>query len=174
MERTWYLASFFGALAVLATPRAAHAHCPLCTAGAVAIGLGAYQLGVSTLSVGIALGAASLALGLWMAKLVRVQYFRGQRPVIAFMVFATTVLPVAPFLPGARGLYLAGIGQYGTTLVVPLVFIGAAVGGLLVLAAPYASRGLTRMRGGAHIPFQGVLAVVVLLAAALALVEVTT
>ncbi len=173
MRRNMYYALAAAAFGI-GVPKAALAHCPLCTVGAVAIGLGAYQLGVSTLSVGIALGAASLALGLWMAKLIRVQYFRGQRLAIAFLVFATTILPVAPFLPGARGLYLAGIGQYGTTLVIPNVLIGAVVGGFLVLVAPYASSTLTRMRAGSHIPFQGVLAIMLLLAAVLALVEVTT
>ncbi|MBI2050963.1 MAG: hypothetical protein HYT31_04115 [Parcubacteria group bacterium] len=171
MKRTTYYAlaaAAFGAGA----PKLVLAHCPLCTVGAVAIGLGAYQLGVSTLSVGIALGAASLALGMWMAKLVRVRYFRGQGLAIAFLVFVTTVVPVAPFLPGARGLYLAGIGQYGTTLVIPNVLIGAVVGGLLVLGSPHASRGLTRLRNGKHVPFQGVFVVLLLLAAGIALVEV--
>ncbi|MBI1961245.1 MAG: hypothetical protein HYS45_00920 [Parcubacteria group bacterium] len=171
-RNTYYalIAAAFGA----GVPKLVLAHCPLCTAGAVAIGLGAYQLGVSSLSVGIALGAASLALGMWMAKLIRVQYFRGQRLAIAFLVFATTVAPVAPFLPGARGLYLAGIGQYGTTLVIPNVLIGAVLGGLLVLASPYASRSLTSLRSGRHVPFQGVLVVILLLFVSLVLVEVTT
>jgi len=155
-------------------PQLVSAHCPLCTAGAVAIGLGAYQLGVSTLSVGIALGAAALALGLWMAKLIPGSYFRGQRLAIAFLVFATTILPVAPFLPGARGLYLAGIGQYGTTLMIPNVLIGAVLGGLIVLVSTRASRILAKLRSGRHVPFQGALVVVVLLAAVLAFIEVTT
>lgn len=155
-------------------PSSALAHCPLCTVGAVVIGLGAYKLGVSTLSVGIALGAASLAFGLWMAKLVQKQYIPGQRALVALIVFATTVLPVAPFLPGARGLYLPWIGQYGTTLVIPNVVLGAVMGGLLVLLAPGASRALTRLRNGAHVPFQGMLMVMALLAAVLAVVELTT
>lgn len=174
MKRTIYGTLALAASAAgIGVPKAALAHCPLCTVGAVAIGLGAYQLGVSTFSVGIALGAAALALGVWMAKLVRKQYVRGQRALIALLVFATTVLPVAPLLPGARGLYLPFIGQYGTTLVVPNVALGAVIGGLLVLLAPGASRALTRARSGSHVPFQGVLVVVALLAATLALVEVT-
>ena len=173
MKRNTYYALAAAAFGT-GVPKLALAHCPLCAAGAVAVGLGAYQLGVSTLSVGIALGAASLAAGLWMAKLVRAQYFRGQRLVIAFLVFATTVAPVVPFLPGARGLYFAGIGQYGTTLVIPNVLIGAVLGGAFVLVAPHVSHTLTRMRGNRHIPFQGVLVVILLLAAVLALVEVTT
>lgn len=156
-----------------AAPNAALAHCPLCTVGAVAIGLGAYQLGVSTLSIGIALGAASLALGLWMAKLIGRRYFPGQRTMVAFVVFAATVGPVAPLLPGARPLYIPWVGQYGTTLAVPNVLIGAVVGALLVLAAPHASRACTRLTG-IHVPFQGVLAVAVLLALGLGLVEIIT
>ncbi|MEK7189232.1 MAG: hypothetical protein AAB671_01910 [Patescibacteria group bacterium] len=157
----------------LGVPSSVLAHCPLCTVGAVAIGLGAYQLGVSTLSVGIALGAAALALGLWMAKLVRRQYVRGQRAVIALFVFATTVVPVAPLLPGARGLYIPWVGQYGTTLVLPNVLIGAVIGGLLVLLAPGVSRAFTRL-SGRHVAFQGILTVMALLAAVLAVVELTT
>ena len=173
MKRNTYYALAAAAFAT-GVPKAALAHCPLCTVGAVAIGLGAYKLGVSTLSVGIALGAAALALGLWMAKLVKQQRVRYQRGLIALLVFSTTVLPVVPLLPGARGLYLAGIGQYGTTLVIPNVLIGSLVGGSLVLIAPWLSRSLTRLRDGKHVPFPGILVFMILLAAVLALVEVTT
>lgn len=163
------------ALAGLAfVPAPTLAHCPLCTIGVVAVGLGAYKLGVSTFSVGIAAGAAALALGLWMARLVRKQYVRGQGPLIALIVFSTTILPVAPLLPGARGLYLPFIGQYGYTLVVPNVLTGAIIGGLLVLLAPSASLLLAHARGGKRIPFQGVIALLVLLAATLAIVELVT
>ncbi len=160
--------------AVALAPAPALAHCPLCTIGVVAVGLGAYQLGVSTFSVGIAAGAAALALGLWMARLVKKRYFPRQRPLIALAVFATTILPAVPLLPGARGLYIPFVGQYGTTLVIPNVLIGSVIGGLLVLLAPSASSAVARMRGGRRIPFQGVVALVALLAAALAIVELTT
>lgn len=162
------------ALTLVATgfsPAPALAHCPLCTIGVVAVGLGAYQLGISTFSVGVVVGAAALALGLWLARLARKQYVPRQRPLIALIIFATTLLPVAPFLPGARGLYIPFVGQYGYTLVVPNVFIGALLGAILVLFAPTVSAVVARARRGKRVPFQGVAAVVVLVALALALVE---
>lgn len=154
-------------------PKVALAHCPLCTIGAVAVGLGAYKLGVSTASVGIGVGAFAIALGLWIGRLIKKQYIPYQNEIIVILSFLTTVMPIAPLLPGARGVYVPFIGEYGTTLVVPHVLIGAVVGAGLVFAAPVVSRFITRLRQGKMIPFQGISITIGLLIAAIAVIEIT-
>ena len=166
---TLFIALF--ALLLTLLPRAALAHCPLCTAGAVAVGLGAYKLGMSTASVGVGIGAFAVALGLWIAKLVPRQYLPGQSALIVLLSFASTVLPVMPFLPGARGLYIPFIGEYGTALAIPHVLIGSIIGGLLVLAAPSISQLIRSMRRGRKFPFQSMAVIAALLLVAVAAIE---
>ncbi|OJI07613.1 hypothetical protein BK004_00810 [bacterium CG10_46_32] len=153
-------------------PSAASAHCPLCTAGAVALGIGAYKLGFSTLSVGIALGAFAAALGFWFARIVRKRYIPYQYGIIALVVYAATVLPAVPFLPGAYGLYLPWFSQYGTTIVIPRSLVGALIGGAIMLIVPYASNAISRIRGKARIPFQGIMVSIISILLAIGIIEI--
>jgi len=162
----------YGAVAALTifsfVPRAAFAHCPLCTAGAVAIGFGAYELGMPTFSVGIGAGAFALALGLWFVKIVQRQYIPLQRPIIVGVIFASTILPMLPFMPGAFGLYLPSVGVYGFTLTASRFLLGSLLGAAVLCAAPGISRALTRATNK-HVMFQGMLVTILLLLAAIAL-----
>jgi len=166
--RIFAVSAFFVATFV---PKAAFAHCPLCTAGAVAVGLGAYELGMSTFSVGIGIGAFALALGLWFAKLPKRQYIPFQFPIIVIAIFVSTILPIIPFMPGAFGLYLSSVGEYGLTLVASRFLLGSLVGALVIALSPAISRGATRI-SGRHVSFQGVITTILLLAIVVGISEI--
>lgn len=148
----------------------AHAHCPLCTAGAGLAALGAAKLGVGSMSIGIFLGAFALALGLWIARFLKKQYLPGQKGMLAVLSFATTILPLQSVLADNTSLYLPFWGEYGKTFVINLFVAGAVVGGALILLSPYLSRKLALARGGEMYPFQGMVITLVLLVSAAAVI----
>jgi hypothetical protein len=51
-------------------------------------------------------------------------------------------------------LYFSFIGEYGTTFAVNYSLYSGLLGGLMVLGSPAASRKITKMRKGKHVPFQ--------------------
>ncbi|GMR17239.1 MAG: hypothetical protein BMS9Abin32_309 [Gammaproteobacteria bacterium] len=148
----------------------AGAHCPLCTAGAGVVALGAAQLGAGPMSIGVFLGAFAVALGMWVARLLQKQYLPGQKALLAIFSFATTIFPLQAVLADNSALYLPFWGEYGRTLVINLFVVGAIIGGVLMLLSPYLSRKLALARGGEMYPFQGMIITLVLLVAAAAIV----
>lgn len=150
----------------------AHAHCPLCTAGAGLAALGAAKLGVGPVSIGIFLGAFAVALGLWVARFLKKQYLPRQKGLLAVFSFATTIFPLQSVLADNTPLYLPFWGEYGKTFVINLFVAGAVVGGVLILLSPYLSRKLALARGGEMYPFQGMLITLVLLVSASAMIEI--
>jgi len=154
-----------------AVPSIVKAHCPLCTVGAVAIGIGAYKLGIRTESVGIGIGAFAVALGLWIARVMSRAYVPFQRELIVLASFASTIVPVIPFMRSAFPVYISFLGDYGTTVAVNRFLAGSIIGGLLVMIAPEASRELTRFRRNRHIPFQGMIVTFSFLMIAIAIIE---
>lgn len=139
-------------------PSVAFAHCPLCTVGAGALAVFAAYLGVSSIVVGVFIGAFALALGAWIAPMVKREYIPYQKEILTFLVYLSTVIPVMPLIQDYGPLYLALGGEYGTlfhnTYTVNLFLFGAVLGGLIVAIAPLTSRQITKMRG-AQMPFQG-------------------
>jgi hypothetical protein len=146
---------------VLATlaPRVVLAHCPLCTIGAGALAVLAASLGISTLVVGVAIGAFALALGLWLARLPKKNYFSYQYLALVVLIFLATIIPIMPLVRDYGPLYVSLGGPYGSlwhnTYTINLFVAGSLLGALLMLAAPYLSRWLTRLRGGQTWPYQG-------------------
>ncbi len=64
-----------GGVVAFLVPVYVQAHCPLCTAGAgLLAGVSSY-LGIATAVVGVLVGAFSLALGYWIARMIRHTYF---------------------------------------------------------------------------------------------------
>ncbi|OGG62461.1 hypothetical protein A3C21_01545 [Candidatus Kaiserbacteria bacterium RIFCSPHIGHO2_02_FULL_59_21] len=167
--------AFFSAPLVALAPKTALAHCPLCTVGAGALALFAAYLGVSTVVVGVLVGAFALALALWLAPMVKKEYVPYQKPLIATLVFLSTVLPVMPLIREYGPLYVSLGGEYGTifhnTYTVNLFVLGAALGAALVALAPVFSRALTRVRGG-QMPYQGMALTLGLLIAASVIIQV--
>ncbi len=155
----------------LLLPATAHAHCPLCTAGAGVVALGAAKLGVGPMAVGILLGAFAVALGLWVARLLKKQYVPRQKAVLAIFSFATTIFPLQSALADYTSVYLPFWGEYGKTLVINLFIVGAIIGGVLILFSPYLSKKLALARGGAMYPFQGMVITLVLLVCAVVAIE---
>jgi hypothetical protein len=140
-------------------PKLASAHCPLCTVGAGALAVAAASIGVATPVVGTFLGAFSMALGLWLAGMVKKQYIKYQYQILTTVIFLSTIIPIMPLIREYRPLYLSWFGEYGTffhnTYVINLYLLGAAVGAGIMLLSPYLSRTVTRMRGGQTLPYQG-------------------
>jgi len=161
------LFSFLG----FALPSVAKAHCPLCTAGAVAIGLGAYKLGISAESVGIGIGAAAVALGLWMSSIIPKKYIPLQKEIIVIASFASTIWPVIPFMPSAFPLYIAFLGDYGTTIAVNRFLVGSIIGGMLIMIAPFVSAWISRLAGEKRVPFQGMIITILLLVVSILIKE---
>ncbi|MDP3989372.1 MAG: hypothetical protein Q8P93_04020 [bacterium] len=146
-------------VALLLVPAFARAHCPLCTAGAGVLAVFAASMGVSPTVVGVLIGATALALGIWVAGLVKTTYIPFQRPILTVVIFLSTVVPIMPLIQSYGPLYLSLLGEYGTllhnTYTINLYVFGVVIGALLMLVAPSMSRVVTRMRG-VQAPFQGV------------------
>jgi len=137
-------------------PNTASAHCPLCTAGAGIAALIAAKYGVSAMSLGLFLGAFSVAMGLWIARVIKKDYIPKQKETIALISFGATIWPLKPLLSDYNSIYLAFIGEYGKTIMYNLFIVGAVIGAALLIAAPRASRQLSSFRKGKTVQYQGV------------------
>ena len=155
----------------LAVPAAVKAHCPLCTAGAIALGVGAYKLGISTESVGIGIGAFAVALGLWIARIIPKKFMYFQKEFIVVISFVSTIFPVMPFMKSAFPVYIWFLGDYGTTIAVNRFLVGSIIGGILVIIAPFVSTQISRIAKDKRIPFQGMIITVLLLVGAILIKE---
>lgn len=148
-------------------PTTVHAHCPLCVGGAGAAAGAAALLGVSYGSIGVFIGAFSLAMALWVPRLIKKQYFPHQAKALSIIIYATTVGPLLPLFEDYTSVYIDLGGEYGTlmnqTHLINLFIIGVVVGSLIVLVAPHISSRLVKLRSGKLIRFQGLLITFVLL-----------
>lgn len=153
-------------LSSLLFPATALAHCPLCTAGAGLVAIGAYWLGVNGLTIGVILGAFALALGLWIARLIKKKYLPQQDNVVGIFSWLTTILPLKMLLSDYTSIYLNWGGSYGSlfnrTYPINLFLVGGVVGGMIIYFAPAISRTLTERRGKTA-PYQGMIVTFVLL-----------
>ncbi len=140
-------------------PKFVSAHCPLCTAGAGVLAVFAASIGVKTPVVGVFIGAFALALGLWMARLIKKKYMKYQDTLVAVGVYLLTIVPIMPFIIEYRPLYISFFGEYGTlfhnTYLINLYVFGSVLGGILLFLAPYLSRFIARLRNGQILPYQG-------------------
>ncbi|MEK7461746.1 MAG: hypothetical protein AAB586_01615 [Patescibacteria group bacterium] len=168
----------FFLLTLVLIPKITLAHCPLCTIGAGALAVLAASLGVSTASVGVFIGAFSLALGLWLAKMIKQKYFQGQDAVVTLVVFFSTIIPIMPFIKESRSFYVSLWGGYGTvfhnTYLINLYLFGATVGALLLFISPYLSTALTRSRNERMLPYQGLVITFILIVLAGIILQITT
>ncbi len=136
------------------------AHCPLCVAGAAAAAGGAKLLGVNTAAVALFLGAFAMALGFVLADKIKKTYLPFQNQLIIMLIFATTIGPLLPILGGDYvpfSIFLTC--EYGslfhTTYVIDLFLFGSIIGGAIILVTPSISKKITKLRGDATLPFQG-------------------
>ncbi len=140
------------------------AHCPLCVMGAATLAVGASYLGVSKAVIGLFIGAFAIAIGWWVAKLIKKQFIPYQKTTIILVSFLTTIIPLMSYISGTYPIYISFIGQYGTTYAVNLFLSGSIAGGLIVLIAPWLSGMITKLRNGKQISFQGISLTFILLA----------
>lgn len=147
------------ALSTVSVP--VHAHCPLCTAGAGAAAGAAALLGVKYGAIGVFLGAFAMALALWMARLVTKRYLPYQKLLIIGAVYLSTLLPLIPFTRDYSSVFVSWGGDYGSllnrTYLVNWFIVGAIIGSVIVYATPAISAGLTKLRQGKAVKFQGLM-----------------
>lgn len=153
-------------LAGVLMPAVALAHCPLCTAGAGLVALGAYWLGVNGLAIGVLLGGFALALGLWLGRLIKKKYLPQQDNLIGAFSWLTTLIPLRGLLADYTSVYLNWSGAYGSlfnrTYPINLFLVGGLIGGAVIYLAPPLSRALSARRGKT-IPYQGIMITIALL-----------
>lgn len=149
-----------GLLALLALaliPRVALAHCPLCTAGAGAAAIGAAWLGVDQGPIGIFIGAFATAIGLWIARIIPWK-IPGKAWLLAFVSFATTVLPLLVLLQDVSSVYVAIAGEYGSPLntvyMYNIFLVGSILGGALLALGPSLNRAIAQHQTR-PLPYQG-------------------
>ena len=144
---------------LLSVPQGVSAHCPLCTIGAGLAATIAVWLGINIIVVGIFIGAFAIALGLWIGRLIKKQYFKYQKISLGLISFFATVLPLQPLLESYTSIYISWSGEYGSllnrTYVIDRFLFGSALGAIIVIAAPYFSNLLTRTRAGKQFSYQG-------------------
>jgi hypothetical protein len=139
------------------------AHCPLCTIGAGAAAAGAVWLGVSKVVVSLFIGAFAVSMGWWFSNIIKKQYVPYQKWALIIGSFLLTIIPLMPIFSAIGPLYIPFIGEYGTTFAFNYSLAGSVLGGVIVCCAPGASKGLTKLRKGKMLPFQGIVLTLVLL-----------
>ncbi|HBF66902.1 MAG TPA: hypothetical protein DDW36_00560 [Candidatus Magasanikbacteria bacterium] len=165
-----------GIFVVLAfIPGVAKAHCPLCTIGAGALAVGAAYIGISTAAVGVFIGAFALALGLWIARLVKKQYIPYQQPILVALIFISTVVPIMPLIREYRSINVYLSGEYGSllnrTYMFNLFVIGVLIGAGILYVSPFVSAWIKKQRKGRLIPYQGITITFILLASVSFLIQ---
>ena len=152
--------------AALFSPLPALAHCPLCTAGAGLVAIGAYWLGVNGLTIGVLLGAFAFALGLWIGRLIKKKYIPEQDNAIGVFSLLTTILPLQMLFSDYTSIYINWFGGYGSifnrTYPINLFLVGGLIGAFLIYIAPALSKSIAARRGKL-IPYQGVILTLALL-----------
>lgn len=152
---------------LLFVPQVAKAHCPLCTVGAGALAVGARYIGVNTAVVGVFIGAFALALGLWIAPLIKKQYIPYQRKIFVILIFVFTIVPIMPLIREYRSINVYLFGDYGSllnrTYMFNLFVIGSLIGAGILYITPFVSTWIKKQRNGTLIPYQGMLITFLLL-----------
>ena len=161
-------------MALALIPRAALAHCPVCTAGAGAAAIGAAWLGVDQGPIGVFIGAFAVAIGLWIARIIPWK-IPGKVWLLALVSFATTVLPLLVLMQDVSSLYVAIAGEYGSPLNAVYLYnvflVGSIVGGALLALGPLLNGAIAR-RQTRPLPYQGMAVSFGLLMVAAALMQI--
>lgn len=152
----------------------ASAHCPLCTAGIAAAGIGATWLGVDMAVVGVFVGGFAFAMGFWVSHWLGKEYIPYQDWLLAGGSFLLTVVPVLPMFPASFSIPVFLGGEYGSLLyrvyTVNKFLAGSVLGAGVIASTPSLSRRITAFRGET-VPFQGTMLTVLLLVIAGAVVQ---
>jgi len=151
------LLAFFPFLLLI---ESAHAHCPLCTAGAAAAAGGAAWLGVNNAAIGVFIGAFAVSMGWWISNLIKKKYMPFQRQLIIAISFATTIPPLMPVMKGIYPILIPIAGNYGSllnrTYLINAFLMGSLIGGFIVSITPWLSKKITDACKGKTLPYQGI------------------
>ena len=170
MKKRGILAGFL-ALSVLFT-QTVKAHCPLCTAGAGALALGAVAIGVSPAVVAIFIGGFAMSMGMWTSKwakrkFLKKNYVPFQEGFIVLLVFLSTLVPIISMLAVFKGFNIFLYGSYGGLLnrsyMYNLSWVTSLFGAFVVFKSPSWNKKIKEMRDGKGIPFQGTILTITLL-----------
>jgi len=155
-------------------PLVTRAHCPLCTAGAGLLAVLAISLGVPALIISTLLGGFALAMGLWIAKLVKKKYIHYQDPILSGVIYLSTVLPLWPVLKEYKTLYapLLGFDKYADKVPVDIYLVGVIIGAIVPLLSPYVSKKISTIARRQVVPFQGIFITLILLVAVPLLINI--
>lgn len=151
----------------LLLPKSALAHCPLCTASAGVGALLAKEIGMKSSAIGIFIGAFAVALGLWLANVLRRKInFKFLTSISILISFLTISLPLKTYLYDNGSFYLSLFGDYGSlfnrTYVYDKFLIGSFWGALIMFLGPSLSKKLIKITGKVF-PFQGLIMTFLLL-----------
>lgn len=159
------------------SPTVALAHCPLCVAASGVLVILARVLGVSTTIVGVFIGAAAVAMGLWLSRIVPKRYLPYQSALITLAVFISVVLPLLPLASDYRSLPIFIFGSYGSwfyrTYIINKLLLGSILGGLAMIFSEPLNRWLIRLNNKKKMPFQHLLVAIGLLIVLSAFIEIT-
>lgn len=149
-------------------PAKSLAHCPLCTAGAGALAILAASMGVPSITVGVLIGAFAMALGLWVANIIKKQYIKLQKPLISLIIYLSTILPIMPLIKHYYPFYVSLYGEYGSilhnTYTINLFILGSIIGGAIMIASKPISQFISKLNNNRIlIPYQGVFITISLL-----------
>ena len=148
-----------GAIFLASMPKVS-AHCPLCTGAVIAGGIGAKYLGLDVSIVGVFAGAASISMGLWIARKIK-RYFKFQSALIVLLSYLSIVLPSIPLLSEKTYLMLSLFGSPGSLFnrvyFVDKLLLGSIIGSVFALLAYNLHLYIKAKRGKVLIPYQGVI-----------------
>ncbi|MBI4015973.1 MAG: hypothetical protein HY362_04620 [Candidatus Aenigmarchaeota archaeon] len=159
-------------LAFILSGAPAFAHCPLCV-GAVGMAVASAKIfGFDITIVGLLAGALAISSGLWVARLIKKEYFRYQLPIILILSYALTVIPSILLVGVQENVYIPVklFGEIGSVFNkiywVDKLLFGSVFGVGITLFAFKLHLKIKELYGKVLFPFQGVLLTVGVLAAA--------
>jgi hypothetical protein len=146
----------------------AHAHCPLC---ALAVGTGAvaaqyYGMGLS--AIGAFVGGAGVVMGLMVMNKIPREYVPHQKAFIVGGSFLLTILTLNMIPSESLMLPILWVGEAGSLLNkaywLDKALLGSVFGGIATLVSHGIHEHIKKSAGKSLIPFQGVIATVLLVA----------
>jgi hypothetical protein len=146
----------------------AFAHCPLCTAGAGIGAIIAKELGMKVSAIGVFIGAFAVALGWWLANILRKKInFKFLTAISIIISYLTIVLPLKLYFYEIGSFYLNLFGNYGTlfnrTYTYDRFLLTSILGGLIIIVSPLLSQQIIKWRQGKIFPYQGLVITFLLL-----------
>ncbi len=146
-------------LSILMIP-SVHAHCPLCTMGAVAAAAGASAIGISNAIVGLFTGVFAVSIGWWISNKLKKRYIPHQKAALIISSFLLTIIPITIIIQDYYPIFISWGGPYGSifnrTYIFNKFLVGSIIGGVVLFFTPGLSKKITNLRKGKLIPYQGI------------------